>query len=58
MPANASNVCVNSFKTSKIHADRLLYKCRYDPIIEEMLDIIHEHCYEGLAPPWWVDLFD
>ena len=40
------------------YENRLLYKSGYDSQIEEKLDIIHDHCYEGLAPPWWVDLLD
>lgn len=40
------------------YKNRLLYKSGYDPATEEKLDIIHDHCYEGLAPPWWVDLLD
>ena len=40
------------------YKNRLTYKCGYDPVTEEKLDIIHNHCYEDLAPPWWVDLLD
>jgi len=40
------------------YKNRIEFGCTYDDHTEEKLDIIHEHCYQGLAPPWWVDLLD
>ena len=40
------------------YKNKLIYNSGYDTELEDTLDIIHDYCYEGLVPPWWVDLLD
>lgn len=53
-----SNIQIGEKTIFECYKNRLLYGCGYVPDIEEILDEIHEICWDEVGPPWWVDLLD
>ena len=53
-----SNIQIGDKPISECYKNRLAYGCGYTPEIEEILDEIHEICWDEVGPPWWVDLLE